>query len=144
MKSVRDILSSKPRNVWSVSPSSSVYEALQLMADKDIGAVLVVENGQVVGIFSERDYARKVVLKGKSSKDTPVDELMTKDVLFVRPQQSLDECMAVMTDKHIRHLPVMEKDQLIGMITIGDLVKAIISDQQFIIQELENYISGAR
>jgi len=143
MKSVRQVLSSKSREVWSVSPSQSVYEALQLMAAKDIGAVLVLENGAVVGIFSERDYARKVILKGKSSKETTVGELMTRDVLYVRPDQSIDECMALMTEKHIRHLPVMEKDQLLGIVTIGDIVKAIISDQQFIIRELENYITGS-
>jgi CBS domain-containing protein len=143
MKSVRQLLSAKPRNLWSVSPSQSVFEALQLMAEKEIGAVLVLEGGQMVGIFSERDYARKVILKGKSSKETSVGELMTRDVLYVRPEQTLEECMALMTDKHIRHLPVMENDQLIGIVTIGDIVKAIISEQQFTIRELENYITGS-
>lgn len=143
MKSVRQLLSAKARNVWSVSPSQSVFEALQLMAEKDIGAVLVIEGGTVVGIFSERDYARKVILKGKSSKETSVGELMTRDVLYVRPDQSIEECMAVMTDKHIRHLPVMENEKLLGIVTIGDIVKAIISDQQFTIRELENYITGS-
>lgn len=142
MKSVRELLSSKPQQVWSVSPSQSVFEALQLMAEKDIGAVLVIEDGQVVGIFSERDYARKVILKGKSSRETPVGELMTRDVLYVRPDQSAEECMALMTNKHIRHLPVLEDNRLIGIVTIGDIVKAIISDQQFTIRELENYITG--
>jgi CBS domain-containing protein len=143
MKSVRQLLPLKPREVWSVSPDQSVYEALQLMAEKDIGAVLVLQKGQVVGIFSERDYARKIILKGKSSKETTVGELMIRDVLYVRPEQSIEECMALMTDKHIRHLPVMEKDQLLGIVTIGDIVKAIISEQQFIIRELENYITGS-
>jgi CBS domain-containing protein len=142
MKIVKQLLSPKPHEVWSVSPSNSVYEALQLMAAKDIGAVLVVENSQVVGIFSERDYARKVILKGKASKETQVGELMTKDVLYVRPDQSLEDCMALMTEKHIRHLPVMEQNKLLGIVTIGDIVKAIISEQQFTIRELENYISG--
>lgn len=142
MKSVRELLSSKPQQVWSVSPSQSVFEALLLMAEKDIGAVLVIEDGQVVGIFSERDYARKVILKGKSSRETPVGELMTRDVLYVRPDQSAEECMALMTNKHIRHLPVLEDNRLIGIVTIGDIVKAIISDQQFTIRELENYITG--
>lgn len=142
MKSVRELLSSKPQQVWSVSPSQSVFEALLLMAEKDIGAVLVIEDDQVVGIFSERDYARKVILKGKSSRETPVGELMTRDVLYVRPDQSAEECMALMTNKHIRHLPVLEDNRLIGIVTIGDIVKAIISDQQFTIRELENYITG--
>ncbi len=142
MKSVQQILSAKPREVWSVSPSQSVYEALELMAQKDIGAVLVLENNKVIGIFSERDYARKVILKGKSSRETTVGELMTRDVLYIRPDQSLEECMALMTDKRIRHLPVIQNDKLIGIVTIGDVVKAIISDQEFTIHELENYISG--
>ncbi len=143
MKSVRQVLPSKSRAVWSVSPSQSVFEALQLMAEKDIGAVLVLEEGKVVGIFSERDYARKVILKGKSSKETAVGELMTRDVLYVRPEQSIEECMALMTDKHVRHLPVMENDKLLGIVTIGDIVKAVISEQQFTIRELENYITGS-
>ncbi len=142
MKSVRQLLSSKSREIWSVSPSQSVYEALELMAEKDIGAVLVIEAGQLVGIFSERDYARKVILRGKSSRETSVGELMTRNVLYVRPNQSLEECMALMTDKRIRHLPVLENNRLIGIVTIGDIVKAIISDQEFTIHELESYITG--
>ncbi len=142
MKSVRKLLTSKSQEIWSVSPYQSVYETLQLMADKDIGAVLVCENGQVIGIFSERDYARKVILKGKSSKGTLVRELMTKNVLYVRPDQSIEECMALMTEKHVRHLPVIDKKQLLGIVTIGDIVKAVIAEQEFTIHELENYIYG--
>ena len=119
------------------------YEALELMATKDIGAVVVVEKERPVGIFSERDYARKVILKGKTSKNTRVSELMSKPVLFVRPDQTIEECMALMTEKHVRHLPVMENDKLIGIVSIGDAVKAIIAEQQFTIHQLEQYITGS-
>ncbi len=142
MKLVRDILQTKGYDVWSVSPDAMVYEALQVMADKNIGAVVVLEDGEVVGIFSERDYARKVILEGRSSLNTPVREIMTSKVYYVHPGQSLEECMALMTEKHIRHLPVLENDRLIGIISIGDVVKAIISDQKVTIQQLENYILG--
>ncbi|NOZ27530.1 MAG: CBS domain-containing protein [Chloroflexi bacterium] len=142
MKLVRDILQTKGYDVWSVSPDAMVYEALQVMADKNIGAVLVLEDGEVVGIFSERDYARKVILEGRSSLNTPVREIMTSKVYYVHPGQSLEECMALMTEKHIRHLPVLENGRLIGIISIGDVVKAIISDQKVTIQQLENYILG--
>jgi CBS domain-containing protein len=114
------------------------------MADKDIGALLVIEDDLVIGIFSERDYARKVILQGKASKDTPIEEIMTARVIFVQPDQSIEECMAVMTEKHVRHLPVLENGQLLGVISIGDVVKAIIADQGFVIEQLENYITGER
>ena len=142
METVGQLLRAKGHDVWSVSPGASVYEALELMAEKNIGAVLVVDQGRLVGIMSERDYARKVILKGRFSRDTPVREIMTERVVYVRPEQTLGQCMALMTEKRIRHLPVMANDQLIGVISIGDVVKAIISDQEFIIEQLETYITG--
>jgi CBS domain-containing protein len=114
------------------------------MADKDIGAVLVLEAGRIAGIFSERDYARKIILKGKASRETPVRDIMTSHVLYVRPEQTVADCMALMTNKHIRHLPVLAGDELIGLISIGDVVKAIIDEQEFMIEQLEKYITGAR
>jgi len=142
MNTVSEILKAKGRNIWSISPHATVYEALQLLADKDVGALLVIEEGKLVGIFSERDYARKVILKGKSSKETSVEELMTKEVLYVSPTDTIENCMALMTAKRIRHLPVLENDRLVGIVTIGDVVNQIISEQQFTIQELEKYIHG--
>jgi CBS domain-containing protein len=142
MSSVREILQTKGRATWSVAADDSVYDALKLMADKNIGAVLVTEADELVGILSERDYARKVILKGKASRDTPVREIMTEHVYYVRPDQTSDECLALMTDKHIRHLPVIENEKLVGVISIGDVVKAVISKQEFLIEQLENYITG--
>lgn len=142
MTTVAQLLESKGPDIWSVSPNSTVFDAIQLMADKGIGALLVMGNGNLVGILSERDYARKVILKGKASKQTPVNDIMTKDVLFARLEQSVEECMALMTDKHIRHLPIVESEKVVGMISIGDLVKTIIAEQQFTIKQLEQYISG--
>jgi len=145
MKTVKQLLQGKGPDVWSVAPTTSVYEALALMAGKNVGALLVLKAGQLVGIFSERDYARKVALQGKTSKDTPVSEIMTSKVVYVRPEQTIEDCMALMTDKHIRHLPVLADDhQVLGVISIGDVVKAVISEQSFIIEQLENYITGAR
>lgn len=144
MKNVKQLLQAKGHGVWAITPDSSVYDALTLMADKEVGALLVLDAGRLVGIISERDYARKVILKGKSSLDTPVREIMTENVVYVRPEQTVEECMALMTDKHIRHLPVLEDDELIGVISIGDLVKADIEHKEFMIQQLENYITGAR
>ena len=144
MTTVRQILETKGREIWSVSPETTVYDAIKLMADKNAGALLVLERDQMRGIISERDYARKVILKGKSSKDTPVKEIMSIDVVTIRPEQSIDECMALMTSKRIRHLPVLEGNKLAGMISIGDVVKAIISEQEFTIKQLENYITGGR
>ena len=143
MKTVYDILQRKGRDVFSVRPGDSIYDALQLMETKNIGAVLVRESGQLVGIFSERDYARKVVLKDKSSRETPVKDAMTHRIACVRTDQKIEECMALMTEKHIRHLPVIEDNQLGGIISIGDVVQAKISEQEFIIQQLENYITGS-
>jgi len=142
MKTVRDILNVKGTTVWSVSPDTTVYDTLKLMAEKDIGAVLVLEGDRPVGIFSERDYARQVILKGKTSKETPVRDVMTTRVVFVRPQQNVEECMALMTDKRIRHLPVLEDDKLVGIVSIGDVVKAVISEKEFLIEQLEHYITS--
>ncbi len=140
MKTVRQLLDDKGSHVVSVSPDTTVFQALEVMADKGIGAVLVVEDGKVSGIMSERDYARKVILLGKSSYDTPVREIMTGRVVYARPDHTVPECMALMTDKRIRHLPVLEQGRLIGVLSIGDLVKETISEQEFIIRQLENYI----
>jgi len=142
MKTVRDLLKAKGRDIWSVTPETTVYDTLRLMADKNIGAVLVLDGGQPVGIFTERDYARQVILKGKASKDTPVHEVMTTRVVFVRPEQNIEDCMALMTDKRCRHLPVLDEGRLAGVLSIGDVVKAVISEKQFIIEQLENYISA--
>jgi CBS domain-containing protein len=144
MKTVRDLLRVKGGATWSIAPAATVYEALALMAEKDVGALLVLEAGNLVGIVSERDYARKVALRGKTSRETPVREIMTARVVWVRPEQTIEECMSLMTNKRIRHLPVLEGERLIGVISIGDVVKAIISEQEFIIAQLENYITGQR
>ncbi len=145
MKTVNELLRTKGGNVWSIGPDATVYEALAVMAEKDVGALLVLDNaGQLVGVLSERDYARKIVLKGKTSRETLVREIMTEKVLGVRPDQTIEECMALMTNKRIRHLPVLEEGRLAGVISIGDVVKAIISEQEFVIEQLENYITGNR
>lgn len=145
MQSVAHILKSKRNQaVHTIPPNVSVLQALTLMAEMSIGALLVVENEQIVGILSERDYARKVALQGRSAADTLVSEIMTRDVIYVRPQQSNEECMGLMTEKRLRHLPVMEDGKLIGLISIGDLVADIISEQQFTIQQLQHYILGER
>jgi CBS domain-containing protein len=142
MKTVKDILRTKGHDVWTIPPDATVYEALSLMADKNVGALVVLDGETVVGIMSERDYARKVVLHGKLSKEIPVKEIMTARVYYVRPEQNIQECMAQMTDKRVRHLPVLENDRLIGIISIGDVVKAIIAEQEFLIRYLESYITG--
>lgn len=138
---VKQILDGKGHQVWSVGPDQSIYEALALMAEKNIGALVVIDEGQVVGIFSERDYARKVVLRGKSSRETPVREAMTSRVVGVRPERTVEDCMALMTEKRIRHLPVMDGDQIVGVISIGDIVKAVISEKESLIGQLESYIT---
>ena len=142
MKKVRDILEHKGRNVWSIGPEASVFDALKLMAEKDIGALVVLDGGNLVGIISERDYARKIVLLGRASPTTQVKEIMTTDVVCVDPERNVDECMALVTERRVRHLPVLENGKLIGLISIGDLVKSIITEQQFIIEQLERYIKG--
>ena len=142
MKTVAQLLRSKPHGVLSITPDTAVFHALELMADKNVGALLVLDGDSLVGIFSERDYARKVILVGKSSKETAVREIMSSHVLYVRPQQTIQDCMALMTDKHVRHLPVLDERRVIGVISIGDVVKSIISEQEFMIEQLQNYISG--
>jgi len=145
MISLKQFLEHKGGEIWSVTSASSVLGALQKMAEKNIGALLVIDEGKLVGILSERDYARKVALMGKVSKDTAVKEIMTERVLYVRPDESIEDCMALMTEKHFRHLPVIDnKGKILGMISIGDVVRIVISKQKFIIAQLENYISGGR
>lgn len=141
---IRQILQGKAVNaLYSVQSEETVLDALRLMAEKNIGAVLVVDNGVLTGIFSERDYARKVILKGRHSDGTKVAEVMTPNVITIEPDQQLDECMVIMSDRHIRHLPVMDKGELIGIISINDVVTAIIRDQKTRIDSLESYISGS-
>ena len=142
MKKVRDILRVKGPDVWSIGPNALVYDAMKLMADKEIGALLVMDETKLVGIISERDYARKVILQGHSSHSTQVREIMTSRVVYTEPERNIDECMALMTDKRIRHLPVLEGGEVSGVISIGDLVKAIITEQKFIIEQLERYITS--
>jgi len=142
MRRVKDILRNKGDQVWSVSPNVTVREALQEMADKNIGAVLVMDRGHLAGIFSERDYARKLDLRGRRADETLVEEVMTSQVVGVRPDDSVDECMAIMTERRIRHLPVVDGGEVAGLVSIGDVVKSIISEQQFLIEQLELYITG--
>ena len=144
LTTVRQLIARKGSDIWSTQPDTIVFEALEQMADKRIGSLLVFEGDQLAGIFSERDYAWKVILKGKSSHDTCVREIMTKNVVCVRPDQTMADCMALMTDKRIRHLPVLDGDEVVGVISIGDVVKEIISEQEFVIGQLENYITGGR
>ena len=144
MRSVKDILQEKGTQIYAISPDAKVYEALQLMADKNVGALMVMEGDRAVGLISERDYARKIVLKGKFSKDVPVHEIMTADIVRIGPDRDVENCMELMTDKRVRHLPVFENDRLIGIISIGDIVKAIIEHKEEIIEQLENYIKGKR
>jgi CBS domain-containing protein len=143
MKTLKQLLQTKThqhQGVLSIGPDARVYDALQLMAEKNVGALLVLDAGTIVGIITERDYARKVILKGKSSLDTPVREIMTDKVVCVQAAQTAEACMALITEKRIRHLPVMENDRLIGVVSIGDLVKEVIADKEFTIQQLESYI----
>jgi CBS domain-containing protein len=145
VKTAATILKSKPdQTVHTITPTASVFDGVKLMTEKNIGALLVMEGEKVVGIITERDYARKIVLMARSSKETPVRDVMTSSVMYVRPDQTSEECMVLMTENRLRHLPVMNGDKLIGLISIGDLVKDIISEQKFIIQQLEHYIAGER
>jgi CBS domain-containing protein len=141
MASVKQLLQGKGHDVWSIGPEVSVYDAIAEMAKKEVGALAVLEGESLVGVISERDYARKVVLQGRSSRDTMVRDIMTTRVAYARPDQSVEDCMGMMTEKRVRHLPVMDGDKLLGMISIGDLVKAIIEEQQHVIEQLEQYIS---
>ena len=143
MLTVQKILKSKGNKVHTIAPLESTFTALQQMAEHNIGALLVFDQGTVAGIFSERDYTRKMIFQEKSSKETKVCDLMTQDVLYTEPSCTINECMALMTDKRVRHLPVMEQGQLIGIVTIGDIVKQIISEQEHTIQQLEKYITGS-
>jgi CBS domain-containing protein len=140
MKLVKHILKTKGYDVYSTPMDATVFDAIKLMSDKGIGALLVIESGKLVGIFSERDYTRNVILKGRSSKETPVKEIMTAPVIYATPDEPIEECMAVMTAKRIRHLPVLEDGKVVGVISIGDLVKAIIADQKTWIRELESHV----
>ena len=153
MTTVRDILDRKGRHVWTITPdttnsrrmtsgATTVFRALQIMSDKHVGALMVMERDRLVGVVSERDYARKIVLAGKASRETPVRDIMTARVLYVTPAHRMEECMALMTDKGVRHLPVMEGERLEGVVSIGDVVKATISHQEFIIEQLEHFITG--
>lgn len=142
MGKVKDIVKAKGTVVFSVPPSVTVYEAIELMCAKNIGGLLITENEKPIGIFTERDYARKLILKGKSSKDTKISELMTTRLITVSPEDSVEACMQLMTDKHIRHLPVVENDMLVAVISIGDVVRFLLKEQQEIINHLEHYISG--
>jgi CBS domain-containing protein len=145
MKIVAHILNSKPeQTVHTITPAASVFDAVKQMAEKSIGALVVIEGEKVVGIITERDYARKIILMARSSKETPVRDIMTASVMYVRPDQTSEECMVLMTENRLRHLPVLDGGKLIGLISIGDLVKDIISEQKFIIQQLEHYITGER
>jgi CBS domain-containing protein len=142
MRTVEQLLQVKGTDIWSIEPLTTTYNALEIMAEKNVGALLVMEKEKVVGIFSERDYARKVILKDKSSKNTSIGELMTREVFYIDAKSTLEESMALMTAKRIRHLPVLKNNRLIGIVTLGDVVRQIISDQQFAIRELEKYITG--
>ncbi|QQS36460.1 MAG: CBS domain-containing protein [Ignavibacteriales bacterium] len=144
MEIVRQILESKGTDVWTIKPESTIYDALKLMAEKGVGALLVMEGESVKGIFSERDYARKVVLKGKTSRETLVHEAMSSNVIYVGPAMGIEECMALMIDKRIRHLPVLNEGKLVGLISIGDVVKAVIGEKKFMIEQLIHYITGNR
>jgi len=139
---IKDVLQEKGSAVWSVASSDMVYAALKIFADKDIGALLVIDDGKLEGIFTERDYARKGILKAKSSLDTKVGELMEREIFYVSPTDTIETCMAIMTDKHVRHIPVLDGGKVVGLISIGDVVKQTIADQEFTIQQLKKYISG--
>jgi len=144
MTTVQRLLQNKGHTVWSISPDVSVFEAVQLMADKRVGALMVVDRNKLVGVISERDYAREIVLKDRASRDTLVSAIMTQRVLYVRPQQTLEECMALMTEKHLRHLPVLDNGQLVGVVSMRDVVKELIAEKEFLIEQLENYITDRR
>lgn len=141
MKKVEKLLASKSHDLWHIGPEDSVYNAIKLMEDKEIGALAVLRNDTLIGIISERDYARKVILKNRSSKETKIKEIMTRQVYYTFPEQDIEECLAIMTRHHVRHLPVLQNSEIVGMISIGDVVREIISEQQFKIEHLEHTIS---
>ena len=142
MTTVQQLLDEKGHDVWSVHPDGSVFDAIQEMANKDVGSLVVIEDDKPVGIFTERHYARNVFLKGRASPTTPVRDIMETHVVYSRPEQTVEECMAVMTEKHVRHLPVLHEDRMVGIVSIGDLVKSTIAEQKFTIEQLVHYISG--
>ncbi len=142
MNTLSQLLHGKSNVVWSIGPDDSVYDAIHLMAEKGIGALVVLKDESLVGVISERDYARDVVLKDRSSKETLVKDIMSDKVIYADPNQTVDECLAVMTEKRIRHLPVMDGDQMIGLVSMGDLVKVVIAEQKLTIDQLERYITG--
>ncbi len=142
MTTVRQLLEQKGRNVWSIRPDATVFDAVKKMAEKDIGSLLVMDGEEVLGIITERHYARNVVLKGKASPVTPVRDIMETRVVAARPHDTVEQCMAIMTEKRVRHLPVLDREKLVGILSIGDLVKSIIGDQKFMIDQLEHYIHG--
>jgi len=142
MTHVREVLNAKPNEIHSISPDATVFDALKLMSEKEIGALVVMKGEKVVGIISERDYARKIILQGKTSHDTLVKEVMSSHLFNVKPDNTVEECMILMTGKHIRHLPVFDQGKFVGLISIGDVVKSIISHKEFLIEQLSNYISG--
>jgi CBS domain-containing protein len=142
MTTIKQVLDTKGHDVLTVQPGDTVLHALEQMASRNVGAVLVVENDAPIGIFTERDYARSVILKGRSSSTTPVRDIMSADVIYVQPEQTVDECMAIMTKKRFRHMPVLQEGKLVGIVSIGDLVKTIIDEQEFTIQQLKGYIGG--
>lgn len=142
MKTIKQVLEAKGKEILSISPDRSVYDAVETMAEKGVGALIVLEEGKVVGLISERDYARKIILKGLSSPKTPVRDIMATEVVYARPELTIEEGMALMTDKRCRHLPVMDNDQLLGILSIGDLVKASIDEKTYLIDQLANYITG--
>jgi CBS domain-containing protein len=144
MKTVADILKTKGREVWTITPETIVFDALKTMADKNVGALVVIDGATVAGILSERDYARKVILHGKSSRELTAQEIMSTNVYSVSFDQNIEDCMALFTNKRVRHLPVLQNDELIGIISIGDVVKAVIAEQEYTIKHLENYITGGR
>jgi len=143
MGAVHQILRAKGNNIFSIEPGTTVYRALEIMQEKNVSSLVIVENEKLIGIFTERDYARKVILKGKSSRETPVGDIMTENLITVTPDNTIDHCMQLMTGKFIRHLPVVENDKLIGLVSIGDLVKYKIEEQKFIIENMEHYITGS-
>ena len=144
MKTVADILQTKGSEVWTITPETIVFDALKTMADRNVGALVVMDGAKVTGILSERDYARKVILHGRSSRELETREIMSTNVYFVSPEQNIEDCMALFTNKRVRHLPVIQTDELIGIISIGDVVKAVIAEHEYTIKHLENYITGGR
>lgn len=142
MKRIQTLLKKKGYDVWRIAPDASVYDAIHLMAEKGVGALIVMDGQKLVGVISERDYARKIILEGRSSENTKISEIMSTEVITVGPDNRIEECMAMMTERRIRHLPVLDGDELLGVISLGDLVKYIIAEQQFVIEQMERYIAG--